>query len=385
VPGPLAGFKVVQLAGIGPSPFTAMMLADMGADVLRIDRLHPEPNPAYLGKGNVLGRGQRSVGIDLKAPAGREAVLRLVSHADALTEGFRPGVVERLGLGPDDCLARNPRLVYGRMTGWGQDGPYSAYAGHDINYMAISGTLSLLGRAGEVPSPPVNLLGDFGGGGMLLAYGIVCALLETSKSGVGQVIDANVADGAGLLAAMVWGLQAVGSWSGGRGGNRLDSGAWYYEVYETSDGKFVSIGALEPQFYAEMVKLTGLSENIDQAGPLPVQTDSSTWAGMKDRMTALMKTRTRAEWCALMEGTDACFAPVLELHEAPAHPHNRARNSFVEVAGVMQPAPAPRFSRTPAAIPGPPPLPGQHTKSVLADWGFDAAETAELIGAGVLN
>jgi alpha-methylacyl-CoA racemase len=385
VPGPLVGFRVVQLAGIGPSPFAAMMLADMGAEVLRVDRMHPEPNPAYIGKGNVLGRGQRSIGIDLKAAAGREAVLRLASTADALTEGFRPGVVERLGLGPSECLGRNPRLVYGRMTGWGQEGPYSASAGHDINYMAISGTLSLLGRSGEPPLPPINLLGDFGGGGMLLAYGIVCALLETSRSGVGQVIDASVADGAALLAAMVWGLDAVGSWSGGRGGNRLDSGAWYYEVYETSDHKFVSIGALEPQFYAEMVKLTGLADDIDQAGPLPVQTDTSTWPGMKDRMAALMKTRTSDQWCALLEGTDACFAPVLELHEAPNHPHNRARGSFIEIDNVMQPAPAPRFSRTPPSVPGPPPRPGQQTEGVLADWGFDAAEIAELVNAGVLS
>ncbi len=294
---------------------------------------------------DILGRGRRSIGVDLKRPEGRDAVLRLVEQADALIEGFRPGVTERLGIGPDECLARNPRLVYGRMTGWGQEGPYSLMAGHDINYIALSGTLSLIGRANQAPVPPLNLIGDFGGGGMLLAYGVVCGLLEASRSGEGQVIDAAMVDGAALLAAMVYGMVAGGTW-GKRGTNLLDTGSWYYDVYETADGEYISFGSLEPQFFREMLRITGLADDVDGGGPVPDPTDRATWPAMKERIAAVIKTRTRAEWSELLEGSDACFAPVLTPQEAAAHPHNRQRATFTEVAGVMQPGPAPRFSRT---------------------------------------
>jgi alpha-methylacyl-CoA racemase len=388
VPGPLDGYKVVELAGIGPAPFAAMMLSDMGADVLRVDRAAAVPRGGPLPRRSsgfdVTSRGRRSVAVDLKHPDGVEAVLRLVDGADALIEGFRPGVAERLGVGPETCLARNPRLVYGRMTGWGQEGPYAQMAGHDINYIALSGTLSLIGRKGEPPVPPLNLIGDYGGGGMLLAFGVTCALLEAVRSGQGQVVDTAMVDGAALLAAIIHGLRAAGQW-GERGTNLLDTGAWFYEVYETKDGRHISIGALEPQFFEELLRLSGLAADEDGGGPVPAQHDRETWPAMKQRMARLVKTKTRDEWCALLEGTDACFAPVLGPEEAPKHPHLAARSTFIDLNGVVQPSPAPRFSRTPGSIAGPPPFPGQHTDEVLRDWGFDAAEVAKLRQAGAVR
>jgi alpha-methylacyl-CoA racemase len=382
--GPLSGYRVIELAGIGPGPFAGMMLSDMGAEVVRIDRAQSvrDPMPEVGPAADVLGRGRRSIGVDLKHPDGRETVLRMVERADALIEGFRPGVTERLGLGPDDCQARNPKLVYGRMTGWGQTGPYAPTAGHDINYIALSGTLDMIGRKGEAPVPPLNLVGDFGGGGMLLAFGVVCALLETSRSGQGQVIDAAMVDGAALLAAMMHGLQASGAW-GERGTNLLDTGAWFYEVYETADGKYVALGSIEPQFLEQMVGLTGLAG--DGGGELPAQHDRSTWPAMKERMAALIRTRTRDEWCQVLEGTDSCFAPVLSAEEAAAHPHNAERGTFVTAGGVVQPAPAPRFSRTAPEIAGPPACAGEHTDATLVDWGFGSDEVGKLREAGAIR
>ena len=379
--GPLKGYRVVELAGIGPGPFAGMMLADMGAEVLRVDRAAVVRDGASPPLADVLGRGRRSVGVDLKHSEGREVVLRLVENADALIEGFRPGVTERLGLGPVDCLARNERLVYGRMTGWGQDGPYANAAGHDINYIALSGTLGMIGRKGEAPVPPLNLVGDFGGGGMLLAFGIVCAMLEATRSGKGQVIDAAMVDGAALLAAMMHGFRTTGMWQE-RGTNLLDTGAFFYEVYETADGRYISLGSIEPQFYAEMAELTGLS-----AGPggAPDQNDRDSWPSLKQRMADLIKTKTRDEWCELMEGTDACFAPVLDPGEAPLHPHNRHRATFIDIEGVTQPAPAPRFSRTEPHVERPPARAGQHTDEALADWGFARDEITKLREVGAVR
>ena len=355
--GPLAGWRVVELAGIGPGPFAAMMLSDMGAEVVRVDRADAVGSGQSV-RWDVNARGRRSVGVDLKHPDGREVVLRLAEQADALIEGFRPGVTERLGLGPDDCRARNPKLVYGRMTGWGQDGPYAPTAGRDINYLALSGTLALVGRQGEPPVPPVNLVADFGGGGMLLAFGIVCGILEASRSGQGQVVDAAMVDGSALLAGMVHGLRADGRW-GERGTNLLDTGEWFYEVYETADGRYVSFGAIDPRAQADL---------LGRLGAEPT----------KPSVAAVVRTRSREEWCALLEGTDVCFAPVLEPGEAPDHPHNRQRGTFTEVDGVVQPAPAPRFSRTEPSIAGPPPEPGAHTDEVLAAWGFAIGEVEAL-------
>jgi alpha-methylacyl-CoA racemase len=378
--GPLAGITVVEIAGIGPGPFCGMMLADLGADVIRVDRAgsvqggDPERPPADL-----LARGRRSVGVDLKSPDGVEVVLSLVERADALFEGFRPGVAERLGIGPDECLARNPRLVYGRMTGWGQDGPYASTAGHDINYISLAGALDPIGRRGEAPVPPLNLVGDFGGGGLLLAFGLLAGLLEAKASGRGQVIDAAMVDGAAALMTMTHSLRAMGIWNDERGTNMLDTGAHFYDVYETADGRYVSIGSIEPQFYAELLRLTGL-----EGEELPFQHDRAKWPEMKERLAAIFRTRTRDEWCALMEGTDVCFAPVLAIPEAVEHPHNVARGTFVEVAGIPQPGPAPRFSRTGAEISSPPAHPGQHTDEVLAEAGFDADRIAKLREAGAV-
>jgi len=379
--GPLSRYRVIEIAGIGPGPFSAMMLADMGAEVIRVDRAQSVAgrDPAQPSR-DVLNRGRRSVGVDLKHPDGVETVLKLVEQADALVEGFRPGVAERLGIGPEVCLARNPRLVYGRMTGWGQEGPYAAMSGHDINYIALSGSLSTFGRKGDAPVPPLNLVGDFGGGGMLMAYGIVCGLLEAQRSGEGQVVDAAMVDGSALLATFIYGMRALGAWQDERGTNILDTGAWFYEVYETADGEYVSFGSLEPQFFAELIRLTGLADE-----GLPEQMDRTTWPAMKDRLAAVIKTKTRDEWCQLMEGTDVCFAPVLGMAEAPSHPHNRHRGTFVDVAGVAQPAPAPRFSRTPGAIAMPPPHAGQHTIEVLGDWGFGEADVAKLLETGAIK
>jgi len=378
--GPLAGITVIELAGIGPGPFCGMMLADLGADVIRVDRAQsvqggdPDRPPADL-----LARGRRSIGVDLKSPDGVEVVLSLVERADALFEGFRPGVTERLGLGPDECLARNPRLVYGRMTGWGQDGPYAATAGHDINYISLAGALDPIGRRGQAPVPPLNLVGDFGGGGLLLAFGIVAGLLEARTSGQGQVIDAAMVDGAAALMTMTHSLRAMGIWNDERGTNMLDTGAHFYDVYETADGGYISIGSIEPQFYAELLRLTGLEDEA-----LPGQYDRAQWPALKERVAAVFRTKTRDEWCEIMEGTDVCFAPVLTIPEAVAHPHNVHRGTFVEVAGIPQPGPAPRFSRTEATIARPPAHAGQHTEEILAEAGLDADRIAKLRETGAI-
>lgn len=374
MPGPLDGVRIVELAGIGPGPFCAMVLADLGADIVRVDRTSsarggdPAAPPA-----DVLNRNRQSIAVDMKHPDGVETVLRLVEKADVLIEGFRPGVVERLGVGPEACHARNPALVYGRMTGWGQDGPMAPRAGHDINYIALSGTLSMIGRAGEPPVPPVNLVGDFGGGGMLLAVGVLAALTDARSSGTGQVVDAAMVDGAALLSAMMYSFRAMGLWDGGRGGNTLDTGAHFYEVYETSDHKYVSIGSIEPQFYAELFERL----ELDPAD-FEHQHDRAAWPAAKEKIAARIAERTRDEWDAVFEGSDACYAPVLEPDEAIAHPHNQARGTFVNVAGVDQPAPAPRFDKTPPGTPTPPAHAGQHTDEALARWGFSADDIAAL-------
>lgn len=373
--GPLEGIRIVEIAGIGPGPFCGMMLADMGAEVLRIDRADRVGEPGI--NGDLLARGRRSVGVDLKSPAGVEVVLRLLEKADALFEGFRPGVMERLGLGPDVCLGRNPALVYGRMTGWGQEGPMAQAAGHDINYISLAGALEPMGRRGEKPGIPLNLVGDFGGGGLILAFGIACALLERNRSGRGQVVDAAMVDGAAVLMTMFHGLKGMGFWREERGTNLLDSGAHFYDVYECSDGKFISIGSIEPQFYAELLQRTGLD-----AEKLGGQNDRSRWPDNKELVAELFRTRTRQEWCELLEGTDVCFAPVLSMAEAVDHPHNQARGVFETREGVVQPTPAPRFSRTPGVIGAPPPNAGSQTDEALADWGFSEGEIAELRSGG---
>ena len=340
--GPLAGLRIIELAGIGPGPFAAMMLADHGAEVIRIDR----PG-ARIDARDPLLRSRRLIGLDLKSDEGKARVRELAKTADGLIEGFRPGVTERLGLGPEVLLADNPRLVYGRMTGWGQFGPYAQAAGHDINYIALAGALHAYGRAGEKPTPPINMVGDFGGGGMMLAFGMVSALLHAKTTGQGQVIDAAMTDGAATLMSMIWGFKANGIWTDDRGTNMLDTGAHFYDTYATGDGKWLSIGSIEPQFYAELRRLAGLADDPD----FDAQMDRSQWGPLKDKLTALFLTRTRDEWGALMEMTDVCFAPVLSLAEAPAHPHNAARGTFIEVGGVMQPAPAPRYSVTVNDVP----------------------------------
>jgi alpha-methylacyl-CoA racemase len=371
--GPLEGKKIIEIAGIGPGPFCAMVLSDLGAEVIRVDRVSAVPNefPATPGV-DLLNRGRKSVAFDLKNQDGIKALLRLVEEADALIEGFRPGVAERLGIGPEECLGRNPRLVYGRMTGWGQTGPYSNMAGHDINYIALSGVLGTIGREGEPPVPPVNLVGDFGGGGMLLALGICAAFVEVQTSGKGQVVDAAMTDGSALLATMIHTFLSMGVW-GDRGTNMLDTGAPFYDVYECADGEYISLGSIEPQFYAELLRITGLDQE-----ELPKQMDRSQWPKMKLKIAETIRSKTRDQWVELMEGTDVCFAPVLSPSEACAHPHNVERETFVEVAGVKQPAPAPRFSRTPGVIDGPPPHPGEHTEEVLSSWGFSENEIQNL-------
>jgi alpha-methylacyl-CoA racemase len=378
--GPLSGVKVIEIAGIGPGPFAAMMLADMGADVIRVDRAQAVTGAFDAPNKEVLNRGRRSVGIDLKAADGVETLMRLVEQADALIEGFRPGVAERLGIGPDDCHARNPKLVYGRMTGWGQEGPYSQAAGHDINYIALGGALAHFGRAGAKPTPPINLVGDFGGGGMLLAFGVACGIVEARSSEKGQVVDAAMVDGTAILMTMMWGLRAVSFWEDERGVNVLDTGAPFYDTYETADGKFVSLGSLEPQFYAEMLQRLGINDD-----ELPAQMDRSGWPALRERLTDLFRSKTRDEWCEILEGTDACFAPVLPMSEVGQHPHMKARGTIVEEFGIPQPAPAPRFSRTPGSIQGPPAWPGQHTDDALADWGFSRDELAKLRDAGAIR
>ncbi len=342
--GPLSGINVLEVASIGPGPFCAMMLADMGAEVVRLDRASEvDPARGGRGRGDLLRRGRKSLAVDLTKPEAIELVLEMCEQADVIMEGFRPGVMERLGLGPDVCLVRNPRLVYGRMTGWGQDGPMSQAAGHDINYIALSGALHGIGRKGEKPVPPLNLVGDFGGGGMLLAYGIACALVERSLSGKGQVIDAAMIEGSSLLMTMFHSMRPSGAFSATRGDNMLDTGAHFYDSYETADGKYISVGSIEPQFYAELLRLTGQTQ-------LTEQNNKALWPEMKATLTTVFASKTRDEWCAIMEGTDVCFAPILTMSEAPDHPHMAARKTFVTRHGLTQPAPAPRFSRTPSAI-----------------------------------
>ena len=380
MPGPLQGVKVVELVGIGPGPFAAMLLADMGAEVVRVHRKESVERGFDGGSVPVLDRNRRSVGVDLKNSDGIETVLRLVEGADALIEGFRPGVTERLGVGPDDCLARNPKLVYGRMTGWGQDGPMANSAGHDINYIALAGALAHFGREGQKPTPPINLIGDFGGGGMFLAFGVVCGVLEARGSGKGQVVDAAMVDGSAILMSMIWGFRVFGAIDEeNRGTNVLDTGAPFYDTYECADGKFISLGSLEPQFYAELLETTGLAKE-----DLPEQMDRDGWPKLRELFTELFKTKTRDEWCELMEGGDACFAPVLTMTEAAQHPHIKARDTVVEFDGVLQPAPAPRFSRTKPEITRGIAKPGEHTDEVLAEWGFSSDEIAKLRDAGAV-
>jgi alpha-methylacyl-CoA racemase len=378
--GPLNGLKVVEIAGIGPGPFCGMLLADLGADVVRVDRAqNVQGGDPALPPGDLLNRGRRSIGVDLKNPEGVAVVLDLVETADVLIEGFRPGVAERLGIGPDECLARNPRLVYGRMTGWGQDGPWAPMAGHDMNYIALAGALEPLGRAGEAPQPPINLLGDFGGGGMLLGFGVLAAVFEVQRSGQGQVVDAAMVDGSALLMTMTHAFRHMGMWEDERGTNMLDTGAHFYDVYETADGQYLSVGAIEPQFYDALLDGLGLDK-----ADLPWQHDREQWPALTEKFAAIFRTKTRDEWTAIYEGTDACVAPILSIPEALEHPHNVARGTFVEVAGVAQPGPAPRFARTPAVIPGPPPHAGQHTDDVLADIGADPDRIAKLRASGAI-
>jgi len=376
--GPLNGYTVIELQGIGPAPMGGMMLADMGAQVIRIDRA---AGSSHLVMKDVSARGKQSVVLNLKDPAGIETLLRMVERADVLIDPFRPGVCEKLGIGPDICLGRNPKLVFARMTGWGQEGPLAHAAGHDINYISITGALYATGRAGQKPVPPLNLVGDMGGGGMLLVNGILAALLETKNSGRGQVIDAAMVDGAAQLMWMFHGFQAMGLWDASRrGANMLDGGAHYYDVYECADGEYVSIGSIEPQFYALLKQHAGLSE--DEFGN---QNDQSQWPLMKEKLEAVFKRKTQAQWCEIMEGTDVCFAPVLSFMDAPAHPANVARNTYIEVDGITQPAPAPRFGRTPSEVRHGGHDPGQDTDEVLTNMGFDAREIDSLRKAGAIG
>jgi alpha-methylacyl-CoA racemase len=377
--GPLSGISVIEIASLAPAPFGCMILSDLGADVLRVDRAErcgPDaPVPA-----DPLSRGRRSVGLNLKDPAAAGLLLQLAAGADVLVEGFRPGVAERLGFGPQVCAERNPGLIYARMTGWGQDGPLAPTAGHDIDYIAISGALSTVGRAGQAPVPPVNLLGDFGGGGMLMALGICAALVERAASGRGQVVDAAMVDGSALLTSFILGMGAAGLWQDQRGVNLLDTGAPFYDTYATADGQYMAVGALEPQFYAALLAGLGLAGE-----ELPAQLDRSGWPVLRERFTKVFAGRTRAEWEQVFAGTDACVSPVLSLAEAPGHPHAAARQAFVDVGGMSQPAPAPRFGRTPAAVPAPAPAPGADTDAVLASLGLDAGQVAQLRSRGAVG
>lgn len=376
--GPLAGLKVVEIGSIGPGPFCAMLLADLGADVIRVDRVHGAAlvGPSENFRTELLNRGRRSIAVDLKHPDGAEVVLSLVEQADVLIEGFRPGVTERLGIGPEECAARNPGLIYGRMTGFGQDGPMAQAVGHDLNYVALSGVLSMIGRRDQPPTPPLSLIGDFGGGGMVLALGILAALHERRQSGKGQVIDASMVEGAALLATCFFGYSQTGDWNAERGTNIVDSGAPFYDVYETADGKWLSVAGMEPHFYADLITLLELPDD------LPDQNDQSAWPQMKQTFAAAVRRRTRDEWMARAEGLNPCVAPVLEALEAPTHPQHVARRAFIEVDGLIQPAPAPRFSRTPATVDSRPPLPGEHTTEALASWGIATDRVAAWIASG---
>lgn len=378
--GPLAGLRIIEIAGIGPGPFCGMMLADHGAEVIRIERPGggtglPDPSK------DVLLRSRPTLTIDLKTPAGAAAVRELARTADGLIEGYRPGVMERFGLGPEVLLGDNPKLVYGRMTGWGQEGPYAQVAGHDINYIALAGVLDALGREGEKPYPPLNLVADFGGGGMLLAFGMLAAIQNAQRTGQGQVVDCAMTDGSALLMSMFWGLKAMGGMRPERGTNFLDTGAHFYETYATADGKHIALGAIEPQFYGRLRRLAGLADDPD----FDSQMDPRAWPGLKAKLTALFLTRTRAEWCELLECSDACFAPVLSMDEAPDHPHNLARGTFVEAGGVMQPAPAPRYSATPTVAPSMPDRRAVDAPAVLARFGVPAERVADLVGSGVVS
>ncbi|MCB1668229.1 MAG: CoA transferase [Pseudomonadales bacterium] len=379
--GPLKGLKVVEMAGIGPAPFCAMLLADMGAEVVRIDRLVasdigiPVP-PKY----DLLNRNKRSLAIDIKSVEGRETVLDLISKADVLIEGFRPGVMERLGLGPDECLKRNASLVYGRMTGWGQDGPLSQVAGHDINYIAITGALNAIGRQGQPPTVPLNLVGDFGGGSLYLAMGILAAIYEVKNSGSGQVVDAAISDGTANLMSLVYSYYQTGFWSLDRGENVVDSGSPFYDVYETSDGRYVSVGAVEKKFYADLLDRLGLDQN-----ELPRQNDKAGWPALRDRFGSVFLSKTQAEWCEIFDGSDACFAPVLDINEAVHHPHNQYRKTHVDIDGVINPAPAPRFSHTPSEITKTPSAIGEDSSEVLAAWGYSETAIDDLKAKGVIN
>ena len=379
--GPLAGYKVLEFAGIGPTPMGAMLLADMGAEVLRLDRV----TPSGLGldgpvRFNLLDRSRRSAAIDLKRPEAIPLALDLIAGADVLVEGFRPGTMERMGLGPEVCFARNPKLVYGRMTGWGQEGPLAHAAGHDLNYIALTGALDAIGREGHAPTPPLNLVGDFGGGSLYLAFGIACALLEAKSSGKGQVVDAAMVDGAAHLMTMFYGLKAAGLWEEGRGGNTLDSGAPFYDVYLCADGRHLAVAPIEEKFRAEFYRLIGLDAEVPRTGRT-----AANWPQLRRAIADRLATRTRAEWCAVLEGTDACAAPVLTMGEAPEHPHLRARETFIEVDGVVQPGPAPRFSRTKPGRPTPPEAPGHSTAEALAAWGITPERTSALTRAGVIG
>jgi len=372
--GPLSGLKVLEFAGIGPGPFCGMLLSDLGADVVRIDR----KGPGRGAKTDITGRGRKSVAMDLKSPAAVEACLKLMESADAVFEGFRPGVMERLGLGPAVALARNPKLVFGRMTGWGQTGPYAQAAGHDMNYIAISGALGAIGTA-EKPIPPLNLVGDFGGGALYLAFGLLAGVIHARASGQGQVIDCAMSDGAASLMAMFYGFKAAGMWREERRSNLLDGGAHFYDTYQCADGEWISIGSIEPQFYALLLEKTGINDPDFKA-----QMDRAAWPSLHDKMARVIAAKTRDEWCAIMDASDVCFAPVLSLDEAPRHPHNVARRTFVEIEGVVQPAPAPRFSGTPGVIAGPPPAIGADNAAALGDWGFSGSEIENLRTAGAL-
>jgi len=379
VSGPLSGFKVIEIAGIGPGPFAAMLLADMGAEVIRVDRAQAVSGPAPADPNfDLLLRGRKNIALDLKNPDAVEALLEMVENADAIIEGFRPGVMERLGIGPEVCLARNPKLVFGRMTGWGQEGMYAQAAGHDINYISLAGALAHYARRGEAPVPPLNMVGDFGGGGMFLAFGVVCALLEAQKSGKGQVVDTAMVDGAAVLMTMFWAFKAIGLHDENNPGtNLLDTGAHFYDVYECKDGKHISLGSIEPQFYKQLLELSGLDSDPD----FQKQMDRTMWPSLKEKVRATFIQKTRQEWCDIMEATDVCFAPVLTMSEAAEHPHNKERQTFIDAFGQTQPAPAPRFSRTTTKIAIPPAHSGQHTAEVLKAWGVSQVDALLSSGA----